>query len=134
MKKLLKITALSLAMLMMVLTLASCGAPNKDPAKAKAALEENGYIVTLKDGKLVEIVASALGIDDLDAQIVAVSKEDIDDYITIYYFETKDAANAAWEKIEEEADEKMKDEEDVVLKKSGTMIYYGSKNAVKAAK
>ena len=103
MKKLLKITALSLAMLMMVLTLASCGAPNKDPAKAKAALEGNGYIVTLKDGKLVEIVASALGIDDLDAQIVAVSKEDIDDYITIYYFETKDAANAAWEKIEKEA-------------------------------
>ena len=134
MKKLLKITALSLALLMMVLTLASCGAPNKDPAKAKAALEGNGYVVTLKDGKLVEIVASALGIDDLDAQIVAVSKEDIDDYITIYYFETKDAANAAWEKIEEEADEKMKDEEDVVLKKSGTMIYYGSKNAVKAAK
>ena len=86
MKRILKISALTLAMLMMTLALASCFGPAADPAKAEAALKENGYAVTMKDGKLVEAVAMLLGIDDLDAQITAISKEDMDDFITIYYF------------------------------------------------
>ena len=130
MKRIFKITALTLAMLMMALTFVAC-APAADPAKAEAALEENGYAVTMKDGKLVEVIAMALGIDDLDAQVTAVSKEDIDDFITIYYFETKEAADKAWDKVKEEAEEK---DDDLVIKKSGKMIYYGTKNAVKAAR
>lgn len=134
MKRPLKLTALSLAMLMMIFTLVSCMGPAKDPEKAKAALEENGYVATLKNGKLVEVVAMALGIDDLDAQITAISKEDIDDFITIYYFETKDAADAAWDKVKKEADDEGKDNDNFVCKKSGSIIYFGTENAVKAAR
>ena len=134
MKRILKITALTLAMLMMAITLASCGGPAADPAKAEAALKENGYAVTMKDGKLVEVVAMALGIDDLDAQVTAVSKDDVDDFITIYYFETKEAADNAWDKVKEEAEKKNDDDSDIVIKKSGKMIYFGTKEAVKAAK
>jgi ABC-type multidrug transport system fused ATPase/permease subunit len=120
--------------LMMTLTLASCFGPAADPAKAEAALEENGYAVTMNDGKLVEVIAMALGIDDLDAQITAVSKEDIDDFITIYYFETKEAADKAWDKVQKEAEDKKDDDSEIVIKKSGKVIYYGTKNAVKAAR
>ena len=134
MKRILKISALTLAMLMMTLALASCFGPAADPAKAEAALKENGYAVTMKDGKLVEAVAMLLGIDDLDAQITAISKEDMDDFITIYYFETKEAADKAWDKIKEEAEEKNDEDTEVVIKKSGKVIYFGTKNAVKAAR
>ena len=134
MKRILKISALTLAMLMMTLALVSCFGPAADPAKAEAALKENGYAVTMKDGKLVEAVAMLLGIDDLDAQITAISKEDMDDFITIYYFETTEAADNAWNKIKEEAEEKNNEDTEVVIKKSGKVIYFGTQNAVKAAR
>ena len=130
MKKLFKITSLALVMLMLIASLVACGGPAKEPADAKAALEANNYTVALSEGKALEAIASMMGIDDLDAKIVATSKDDLDDYITIYYFEDADDAEAAWAKIQEEADNK--DAE--VVKKSGAMIYYGSEAAVKAAK
>lgn len=130
MKKLFKITSLALVMLMLIATLAACGGPAKEPADAKAALEENGYSVSLSDGKGLEAIASMMGIDDLDAKIVATSKDDMDDYVVIYYFEDSADADTAWAKIQEEADDK--DAE--VVKKSGAMIYYGTEAAVKAAK
>ena len=130
MKKLFKITSLTLVLLMLIASLVACGGPAKKPADAKAALEANGYSVVLSEGKALEAIASLLGIDDLDAKIVATSKEDLDDYVTIYYFEDADDAEAAWEKIQTEADKA--DAE--VVKKSGNMIYYGTEAAVKAAK
>lgn len=130
MKKLFKITSLTLVMLMLITSLVACGGPAKVPADAKAALEANGYGVILTDGKALEAIASAMGIDDLDAKIVATSKDDLDDYVIIYYFEEADDATAAWDKIQAEAEKK--DAE--VVKKSGAIIYYGTETAVKAAK
>lgn len=130
MKKFTKILALTLVLVMSVVLLASCAAPNKDPEKAKAALEENGYKVVLVDK------TAGLIYEDLDVQITAF--DDDDNAIFIYYFKNKDAANDAWDDIEKEIEELKEEakEEDVeiVAKKSGTMIYFGTKDAVKAAK
>lgn len=139
MKKLLKrILVIATAALMLV-TLVSCGGPAADPEDAKAALEENGYTAVLLDGTAVEIAAAALGVEDMEANLTAFKE---DNAITIYYFENKDAAEAAWEKIEDEAEEAKKeydeekdeDDPDFVIKKSGAMIYFGTADAVKAAK
>ena len=131
MKRILKITALTLAMLMMAITLASCGGPAADPAKAEAALKENGYLVTLQDGAWLEGGAALLGYEDLEASLTGIAK---DNFIQIYYFETAKAANNAWEKATKEAEKEGEGKDNFVVEKSGKMIYFGTKEAVKAAK
>ena len=131
MKKFTRILALTLVLVMTVAMFASCAAPNKDPKKAKEALEENDYKVTLIDGTLAEAMYKGL-----DSYIAAYKDED--NAVVIYYFDDKDTANEAWEDIEkdvEELKEEVKEKDvEIVAKKSGKMIYFGSKDAVKAAK
>ena len=80
----------------------------------------------------------ALGVDGIESVGSGTDKTD-DSYahITIIYFEEKDDANDAWEKIQKESEDDKKDaDEDAewVCKKSGKMIYYGTKEAINAAK
>lgn len=135
MKKTLRLIALALVLVMSVAMLASCGAPNKDPDDAIAALKDNGYKAG-KDNILVPLALTALGVDGVKTVISGSAVID-DKYetVTVIYFESKDDANDAWEKVQEYANDK-KDEkaEDWVCKKSGAMIYYGTPAAVKAAK
>ncbi len=137
MKNVLRMIALSLVLVMSVMILASCGAPNSDPDKAKAALEENGYEAV----KLEKIAAAAAliatGATDVECMVTGMGKID-DKYeaVAIIYFEDADAADAAWDKIQdyaEEAKEEVDDDSGWVCDKSGAMIYFGTKNAVKAA-
>ena len=124
MKKALKLIALSMVLVMAVLALAACG-PNSDPEKAKAALEDKGYEVLLIDEGLT---------GGLEATLSAFN-EDSEDGIYIYYFESADDANDAYDDIEKlfelakEADEDL----ELELKKSGKMVYYGTKQAIKDA-
>ena len=131
MKKFTKILALTLVLIMSVAMFASCAAPNKDPEKAKEALEDNDYTVQMIDGDL----AGKL-MDGLEAYVAAF--DDDENAVFIYYFKDKDAANDAWDEIEEEIkelEEEAKEEDvEIVSKKSGKMIYFGTKDAVKAAK
>jgi len=127
MKKTLRLLSLALVLVMTVALLASCGGPNKNPEKAKEALEDAGYTVTLVD--------SFAGFEGIEKYLTAFKmSEDMSDMemITIYYFEDSAAAKDAWEDIQKEAEEL--DDEDLVIKKSGKMIYAGTKEAVKAAK
>lgn len=142
MKKFVRILALSLVSIMLLATLASCGAPAKDPADAKAALEEADYIVLIDD-KLTPAAFKVAGYD-LSSVLTAtkISKDDEDktvvDHVTVYYFVDKDAATKAMDKVKEEfKDDKKEESEDSVWvepKQSGAMIYYGTKAAIKAAK
>lgn len=139
MKKAIKLIALSLVLVMAVLALASCAAPNADPAKAKEALEKNDYKVQKLDGKLSTAAVSLIIGEDVECMITAqkVDKEaESIELLTILYFEDADNANDAWEKAQEYAgDQKDKDvdESDWTVGKSGKMIWFGTKNAVKAA-
>jgi len=132
MKKAMKLLALSLVLVMMVAALASCGGPAADSDDALAALKENDYSAA-KDTLIVPTALKLLGVDDIDSVVSGTNKDG--EHITIVYFEDKDAANGAWEKVKEYAEDKKDDDDsDWVIKKSGAMIYWGTSAAVKAAK
>ncbi|MBQ8408037.1 MAG: hypothetical protein IJY39_04160 [Clostridia bacterium] len=136
-KSIVKVLALTLVAVMMCLALVSCGGPAKDPADAKAALDENGYTATKIDndglGALALAALSVAGIKDVECVVSGTNSDG--EHVTIIYFEDKDAANAEWEDVQAYAEDEKDDEEtDWVVKKSGNMIYFGTKAGVKAAK
>ena len=122
-----RIFCLILSLLLIVgcmLALASCAKPNSDPEKAKAALEEAGYEVLLNGGAFNKKVEATLVAMTLDGE----------NYLVVVYYEDKDAANEAWDDARKEAKELEEEYEDIVCRKSGKIIYYGTKDAVKAAR
>ena len=134
MKNVLRLFTLSIVLVMMLSCLASCfGGPNADPDKAEEALEDNDYTVVVTDN---DVALAFYGLDNLECVITAFSEDDEDDAIMIFYFEEKEDADEAFDSkvFEELAEEAEEDNEDVVVKKSGKMIYIGTKNAVKAAR
>ena len=102
-------------------------APNKDPKKAEEALKEAGY----------EVVYTEVNADGIKATIVAVKGEDS---IQIAYYDDKDTATKAYEQAKEAYDalkelaEAAGEDFDYVVKQSGTIVYMGTKQAVKDAK
>ena len=138
MKNILKVAAIAMVTVMLCLTLASCGGPNADPDDALAALKENGISWAAKDNTVLPGVYKLLGVDNVECVVSGTGKIDGEyAHVTIIYFEEKDDANDAWEKIQKESeDDKKEADEDSewVCKKSGKMIYYGTKDAINAAK
>ncbi len=135
MKHTLRMIALSLVLVMSVLVLASCGGPNSDPDKALAALKENGYTAAESDTIAVAALTLA-GIKNVQSVVSGSAKiDDKFETVTILYFADSDAADAVWEKAQEYAEDEKDDAEDSdwVCEKSGAMIYFGTKAAVKAA-
>ena len=124
MKKFVRILALTLVAVMLCASLASCGGPNKDPEKALASLKEEGY-TAVKVGDYVS-----------GTKIVEEDGKQMMEHVTIYYYETKDDATAAMEKIQKLADEEKDDDNTdwVGATQSGNIIYFGTKAAIKAAK
>jgi len=134
MKNVLRLVALSLVLVVMLGSLASCGGPNADPEKAEEALDDAGYAVTL-DKTIQPGLYKLAGVDGVDCVVSAVNLDEDDaGFITIIYFDEAEDAKEAFDHIKDEAEDKMEKYEDYVCKKSGKMIYYGTKNAVKAAK
>ena len=125
-KSITKIIALSLVAVMMCFALASCGAPNKNPEKAKAALEKAGYTVQYTEANPDE----AEGVTG----VLVATEKDSENGVYIIYFESASAAKDAWKDAKDEINELAKEQKDFVAKQSGSMIYYGTKDAVKAAK
>ena len=137
MKKFVRIMSFALVAVMLCVTLASCGGPAKEPADAVAALKENGYTAA-EDKIIIPAALKLLGVEGVKSVVSgSATIEDKFETITIVYFNDKDAAKTAMEKIEKYADENKDDkaeDSDWVVKQSGAMIYYGTKAAVKAAK
>lgn len=135
-KSIVRIFALSLVAIIMCVTLASCATPNADPEKALAALKDNGYTAEkVEDSGLGAIaigLLKAAGIDGVKTVVSGTNKDG--EHITIFYFEDSAAANAEWEDVQKYADGEKDDDSEWVVEKSGKMIYFGTKNAVKAAK
>ena len=138
MKKIISFVCLLALTLSCLFVFTSCGGPNSDPDKALAALKENGISWASKDSTIKPATLKLLGVDGVDCVVTGTGK--IDEkyaHITIIYFYESAQADDAWEKIQEESDKEKEDDEDGsdwVCKKSGKMIYYGTKSAVDAAK
>lgn len=137
MKKTIRLIAVAMVAVMLCLSLASCGGPSADPDKALESLKDNGITWAGQDKVLIPLALKALGVDGIESVVSGTDKKD-DSYahITIVYFEEKEDANDAWEKVEEYANKQKDDKagDNWVCKKSGKMIYWGTKDAVKAAK
>ena len=137
MKKVLSIVCLLALTVACLFTMISCGGPNSNPDEAVAALKDNG-IAAAKDDKLIPGLLKIAGIDGVDC-VVSGTGEIEDEYahITIIYFNDADAAEAEWEDVQKYAEDEKSDEAEEsnwVCDKSGKMIYYGTKNAIAAAK
>lgn len=136
MKKITKILSVALLAVMCLTLLVAC-APNSDPDKALSALKENGY-VAVKDDSVISTIMS-LGLKDLKCIVSGTgSSEDKDgnkqvEHVTIYYFESSSAAKDAMEDVEGLFNKEKDKDSDWVFKQFGSMIYYGTKNGVKAA-
>ncbi len=142
MKKLAKSLAIVLLIVMSLALLVSCG-PNSDPDKALASLKKNEFVAgKATDAFSLGVVQVAIGASNGDITAIVsgskVAKDDENntkgDSITIIYFKDGKTADKLWTKIEEYANEKNEDKEsDWVIKKSGAMVYFGTKGGVKAA-
>ena len=104
--------------------LASCGGPNSDPAKAEANLEKEGYTV---------VAIPAFGIAGIEKSLTATKGSDA---VQIYYLTDDADADAAYEYVEGLYNKAKEKDEDIDLKigKSGSMIWFGTSDAIKAAK
>lgn len=132
MKTFAKILCLSLVAVMLCATLASC-APASDPDKAISALKDAGYTAA-KDTTLVPAALALLGVKGIDAVISGTKSGE---HVTVIYFTDSDSAKNAEEKVTKYVDDEekdKKDDSDWVFKRSGKMIYWGTKNAVKDAR
>ena len=142
MKKILSTVLVCVLLLGCVFALASCGAkPNADPEKAEAALKDAGYEVhaMIKDG-VGFISATKL---DVDLEEIKSEEdymkalEDAEVVYIVYLAEDADeeAINEAYEELKEELED-AKEEVDIDLEigKSGNVLWYGTKKAIKAAK
>ncbi len=131
-KTIVKVLALALVAVMMCAVLVSCSAPNADPSKANDALKDAGYSVIYNDGSVgIGGISISTLPEGVEASIIATKGDD--NYIVITYYKEASDANDAWEEAEKEAEELKEKYEDIVCKKSGKMIYLGTKEAVKAA-
>lgn len=141
MKKFTKFLALALVAIMSLVVFAAC-APNADPAKAEAALKENGY-TTVNDDTVIPGLLWVAGIKDVDCVVTGSlivegegEEDDKLEHVTIVYFDTAEAAEAAWDEMQSYAAEEDENAEDSdwTIKLSGAMIYYGTSGAIKAAR
>ena len=137
MKTFVRALSLTLVAVMLCAVLASCGGPAKDPADAVAALKENGYVAA-EDKVAIPAALKLLGVNGVKSVVSgSATVEEKFQTVTIVYFDDKDAAKTAMEKLEKYASDEKDDkveESDWVVKQSGAMIYFGTKAAVKAAK
>ena len=135
MKKFAKIMAIALVAVMALAVLVACG-PNSNPEKAAKALKDKKYVVTSvigADGKLVQAgldaIAKAAGLEEGDI-IATVTATNGEEGISITYFKNASVAGKYWK----ENKDKIEDKDGWVTKKSGSIIYTGTEQAVKDAR
>lgn len=129
-----KLIALALVLTLSVLTLVSCFAPNANPDKAIAALKDADY-KAVEDDTVTPLILAGLGVKDVETVVTGTAViDDKIEHVTIIYFDDAEDAKAAWEKVKEYAEKEDKDEKDTdwTIAKSGKMIWYGTKAAIKA--
>lgn len=136
MKKFSKVLALCLVTVFAALSLVAC-APNSNPEKAEANLKDKGYKATrLTDAITLTATELVLGCTRGDiVTIVSGTKigEDKTDTVTVIYFKDASVAKKCWDKANEKyGKSESDDEDDWVIDRSGKMIYYGTKDGVKA--
>ena len=135
-----QLTSLLIAALLLC-SLCACSKPNKDPVDAEARLREAGYIVVKSDTampahfKALECELTCM----LTATKATTDKEGnaVTELVVIYYFADEENAKKGMAKVKEHAaqdKDEIGDDMWIAPKRSGEMVYYGTKAAFKATK
>lgn len=134
MKKTLKLTSVALV-LMMLFTLTAC--TPADASKAEEKLEKKDYKVVVVTGTLAEAAGKVLGVEGLSETMTATktvkdeNDKDTIEIVTAYWFEKASQAKDAFEKVEADVKDDVDDKDNFVCKRSGKVIYAGTKQATK---
>ena len=135
MKKFAKIMAVALVAVMALAALVACG-PASDPKKAAKALEDKKYVVSAVIGAdssakqlVLDGMAKGVGLEAGDI-IATVTATNGDEGISITYFKNASAAKTFWDKNKDSIEKK----DGWVTKRSGSIIYTGTEQAVKDAR
>lgn len=133
-KKIIVSISLILVIALCAAVLCAC-APNSDPDKAIKALSDNGYTAA-QDDLVIPTALRLFGVKDIDCVISGTKKNgDNVDSITVVYFTSKSAADDNWDEVQKYVDDKEdEDDSDYEIKKSGKMIYWGTKQGIKDAR
>ena len=145
-KRITLVTSIVVLTLVCAMLFAAC-APAADPDAAKKNLKDEGYSATVYDGDGM-VVGTALalaGVENVNKVLVASKySNDTFEFLTVFYFDSAKDANNAVDKAKEYAKDREKEEEkdqkkeegsvEWVFGKSGKMIWFGTKAAVKAAR
>ena len=141
MKQAARILSLFLVILLLLATLTACAKPAKTPEKASAALKKAGYVVVL-DTRVLPGIFSGLGYDLTTVLSASKTVTDSDgnktvEHLTVFYFDSKQDAKDALEEIEKYAlddkDAESTNSDWIETKRRGSMVYYGTKKALKAS-
>lgn len=133
MKKTLKLTAICVVLAILCVCLVAC-IPS-DYNKAISNLKDDGYVVAAyAEGDIGFTAATAsltlAGVKNVTAFVTGIKSNEV---ISMVYFKDTAAAKdnyAALEKVFKDEDES----KDMVIKRSGKVIYAGTENAIKAVK
>ena len=138
MKKIISLVIVCVMLLGCTLVLSSCGGPNSDPAAAKAALDEAGYAADITDDPISLAFYGAIGIKSVVSGMKAAEDDEdkLVDAVSIFYLEDDADVDKAYETLEKYYDKAVEQYEDLDMEigKSGNMIWFGTKDAIKAAK
>ena len=126
-----RIVALLLLTVMCVGLLISC-APASDPDKAKEALKENGYTAIKYETASLKGLLTMVGIESDDHLETAVYAQKDDSAVCILYFDSTKAAREFWKENKDTLTDDL--EKDEVAAQTGNIVYFGNKDAVKAAR
>ena len=144
MKKYTKLFALVSVMILAVLSLAACGLSN-NPKKTQEALEKRNYTVeTIIGDSDIDSQAEldsmsdemSLSAGELVAMLAAYKEkeeDEVSDFIYIYYFKDGKVANKFWDENQQQLSElktEYKDAEGFEINKSGSVVYFGTKQAI----
>ena len=141
MKNFTRIVAIALVLVMTVAVFASCAQNAKGYDKAKKALANAGYVVESDAGEWGSQVNDLQGV--IYAYKIREGTENdknpkASGGIVIYYFKSEKAANRAWDKTikndyESAKKRAAKEEMELISKREGKVVYYGTQDAIDIA-
>ena len=129
------------ALLITVASLAACGMSN-NPKKTQKALEKHNYVVeTILGDNDLDAQAELDGMSDemnitageLVAMLSATKEDESGEFLTVYYFKDGYVANKYWDSNREQLNaikERYKNVDGFEMKKVGSVVYYGTRQAI----
>lgn len=125
------ITIVALVALVAVLCVAMVACIPSDPNKAISNLKDAGY-TAVEDTAVIPAALRFAQVKGVETVITAMNKDG--EHVTLIYFDSTGNAKEAYSTVEEYAKKNDKEKDEVAIKKSGKVIYYGSEAGIKAVK